>query len=632
MITKMRKFTFLVTSKEYEGFLDDIRQAGVVHTQELQHGATSPQFEEGKAWADRYKHALERLDKAVEDDKANPTELATNTSGNSAAAAPTDGKACVEAIEALQEKESALHKQLDSTERLIAQLEPWGDFSPESLAKLQDKGWKVRFYTCAAKAFQSEWETSHYATLISDQGGKAYFVTFTKEGEDAADLPAEELTLPAQSLSYYQQEKAETEAQLADIQQTLLQTNATQRDALLAAQVENENSISLSKVRLHSESLAEDAVKMLVGWVPEEKADQLMQLLDSKQIFYEAEAPTLEDNVPVQIRNGKFSTLFEPILRMYSLPKYQDLDILPFMSPFFMLFFGLCMGDAGYGLIILGLCIYLYCTLPKSQKAYATLGIYLGAMTIVCGTLTGTFFGIDLTQQSWAFLAPVKEYFVSENNYKIWGYSPMMVISVIIGLVQVLVGMVLASVKAGLLYGWNYAIGKMSWVVVLLALIACFGLPACGVALPQWLTYALYVIIATCCVGIYFYNTPGKNIFLNFGSGLWNTYGMATGLLGDLLSYIRLFALGLTGGVLGSVFNSLAIDLTSSLSWFIRWLPMLLILLIGHGINFALCMISSFVHPMRLTFVEFFKNANFEGGGEEYDPFRIKTVQAGDAS
>ena len=94
---------------------------------------------------------------------------------------------------------------------------------------------------------------------------------------------------------------------------------------------------------------------------------------------------------------------------------------------------------------------------------------------------------------------------------------------------------------------------------------------------------------------------------------------------GNVMSYIRLFALGLTGGVLGSVFNSLAIDMTSSLGWGIRWLPLILILLFGHGINFALCMISSFVHPMRLTFVEYFKNAEFEGGGNEYDPFRIKT-------
>ena len=141
-----------------------------------------------------------------------------------------------------------------------------------------------------------------------------------------------------------------------------------------------------------------------------------------------------------------------------------------------------------------------------------------------------------------------------------------------------------------------------------------------------FLQYILYGIGGIAVLGIMFYNSPDKNIFLNIGGGLWNTYGMATGLLGDLLSYIRLFALGLTGSVLGGVFNQLATDLTATLPWAIRWLPMLLILLLGHGINFGLCMISSFVHPMRLTFVEFFKNADFEGGGKAFTPFRRKAA------
>lgn len=111
---------------------------------------------------------------------------------------------------------------------------------------------------------------------------------------------------------------------------------------------------------------------------------------------------------------------------------------------------------------------------------------------------------------------------------------------------------------------------------------------------------------------------------LNLGSGLWATYGMSTGLLGDLLSYIRLFALGLTGGVLGSVFNSLAVDMSPQMP-VVHELVMVIILLLGHAINFGLCMISSFVHPMRLTFVEYFKNAEFDGNGKEYEPFKIKT-------
>ena len=97
---------------------------------------------------------------------------------------------------------------------------------------------------------------------------------------------------------------------------------------------------------------------------------------------------------------------------------------------------------------------------------------------------------------------------------------------------------------------------------------------------------------------------------------------MASGLLGDTLSYIRLFAIGLTGAILGGVFNSLAVDMTEGMNVVLRAVCMLLILLVGHSINIGLCTISSLVHPLRLIFVEYYKNAEFEGGGKEYKPFK----------
>ena len=435
------------------------------------------------------------------------------------------------------------------------------------------------------------------------------------------------MQLPDQSLDFYNKEEERLKIELEETRKQLYTLSCQNKPSVLAAQTENENGIDLSKVHLNTESIAADAVKLMEGWVMEKNEKEVVDYLEKNRIFYELAKPTLEDDVPIKITNGWYSRLFEPILKMYSLPSYHDLDVTPYLAPFFMLFFGLCMGDAGYGILIFAVSCILSRKLDADKKGYAYLGMFLGGMTIIVGILTGSVFGINLSRQEWAFLAPVKKYFISEDNYQIAGYSPMMVISVIIGLIQVLFGMVLSAVKAARLYGWKYGIGRMSWVVGILTALATFGLPACGVALPQWLVYVLYAVLAVCVIGIFFLNSPGKNIFLNIGTGVWDTYGMSTGLLGDLLSYIRLFALGLTGGVLGGVFNTLAIDLTSGMSWGVRWLPMLIILLLGHGINFALCMISSFVHPMRLTFVEFFKNAQFEGGGKAYDPFRVKTYK-----
>lgn len=621
MITQMRKITFLVTNKEYEQFLADIRKLGVVHVDELQSGVTSDEFEANKALAERYKNALKDLDYAVETYKTERAFTAVNPSGKTRDELLTEALSQVEQVETLFKREQDVKRLIEATEKNIKTLEPWGNFDFEQVKKLEKQGYHVGFFACSTKMLKAEWTDLYYATPISEVDKKTYFLTFSPQHPD---ITAETIELPPKSLSSYREELKQLRTQLDDIHVNMLSINGMYREVILAAQVEVGNDISLSRVHLSHEDVADNALKLMQGWIPAEKEEEVTSFLDERHIFYETESPVFEDDVPIEIKNNKYSSLFEPILKMYSLPNYHDLDVTPYFAPFFMLFFGLCMGDAGYGIIILAVSLLLLGKLPKEQKPYATLGVILGAMTIVCGTLTGSFFGIDLSQQDWAFLAPVKKYFINENNFTLFGYSPMMVISVIIGLIQVLLGMVLAGIKAAKLHGWRYGIGKFSWVTALLSAVLCFGLPACGVALPEWVTYVFYALIAVSAVGIFFLNTPKKNPLVNFGTGVWDTYGMATGLLGDLLSYIRLFALGLTGGVLGSVFNSLAVDMTDSLPWGVRWLPMLVILLLGHGINFALCMISSFVHPMRLTFVEFFKNANFEGGGKAYEPFRVK--------
>lgn len=619
MIEKMKKLTFLVTSKEYEPFLDGIRQLGVVHIAENQKGATSSELQRYLDKANRYKEALKSMDYAI------------SAYADEETVAPEPFKAdakqaedVMERLDTLLAEENQLKHQLDDVHKCKEQLFPWGNFDWNTLQELERYGFKAYFYSCSPKMFQPEWQNQYFATEITDYNKKTYFVAFAKQ---TPDINAELLQLPEQSLDFYNKEEERLKTELDETRKQLYTLSCQNKPSVLAAQTENENGIDLSKVHLNTESIAADAVKLMEGWVMEKNENEVVDYLEKNRIFYELAKPTLEDDVPIKITNGWYSRLFEPILKMYSLPSYHDLDITPYLAPFFMLFFGLCMGDAGYGLIILAVSFYLSRKLDADKKGYAYLGMFLGGMTIVVGLLTGSFFGIDLSQQEWAFLAPVRKYFINENNFQIAGYSPMMVISVIIGLIQVLFGMVLSAVKAASLYGWKYGIGRMSWVVGILTALATFGLPACGVALPQWLVYVLYAVLAVCVFGIFFLNSPGKNIFLNIGTGVWDTYGMSTGLLGDLLSYIRLFALGLTGGVLGGVFNTLAIDLTSGMSWGLRWLPMLIILLLGHGINFALCMISSFVHPMRLTFVEFFKNAHFEGGGKAYDPFRVKTYK-----
>ena len=626
MIQDMKKLTFLVTNKEYDKFIADIRDLGVIHVEELQQGATSDELQAGLDLAERYKNVLKALDFAAE-------SYESSTTYTPLPADASKGVALVDAVERLLAEENSVKHSIDATDEAIAQLEPFGEFSWDTVRQLETTGYKPYFYAVNNKMYKAEWGEKYYATPVNEFNKKTYFVAFSNEDSEP-EITAERLFLPGDSLSVYQEKRKTLGEQLASIHEQLLQVNTVDRASIEAGKVANENDIQLSKVHLSNENIADGAVKLMIGWALKENADRVVDYLEKEHIFYELEDPAFDDNVPIKIKNDKFSTLFEPILRMYSLPNYHDIDPLPFFAPFFMLFFGLCMGDMGYGLLILGVSIVIIFTKPDFVS-YGKLGALLGGMTCICGFITGTFFGIDLATVDWEWIKPIQPYFINDSmKDSFFGYSPMMVISVIIGLIQVLLGMTLAGCKAVKNYGLIYGVGKFSWVVALLSATVLFGFPLFGVEWSQPVQYVLYALIALSALGIFFLNNPnaykkdsvlGKALGVgsNLGAGVWATYGMSTGLLGDLLSYIRLFALGLTGGVLGSVFNSLAMDMSPDIP-VIHELVMLIILLFGHGINFGLCMISSFVHPMRLTFVEYFKNADFEGNGKEYQPFKVK--------
>lgn len=626
MIQEMKKLTFLVTNGEYEKFIANIRELGVIHVEELQQGVTSDELQAGLDMAVRYKEALKALDFAAESYEPSATYMPQ----------PADASKAVvllDTVERLLKEENSVKHSIDATDDAIQQLEPFGEFSWDSIRQLEQSGYKPYFYAVNNKMYKAEWGEKYFATAINEINKKTYFVAFSNEDQEP-DITAERLFLPDESLSVYQEKRKVLEEQLVSIHEQMLQVNAVDRASIEAGQVANENDIQLSKVHLSKEDIAGGAVKLMVGWTLKEKADGVVDYLEKEHIFYELEDPAFDDNVPIQIKNDKFSSLFEPILRMYSLPNYHDIDPLPFFAPFFMLFFGLCMGDMGYGLLIFAASIAIIFAKPDLAK-YGKLGALLGGMTCICGFITGTFFGIDLATVDWEFIKPMQPYFINDSmKDSFFGYSPMMVISVIIGLIQVLLGMTLAGCKAVKNYGFVYGVGKFSWVVALLSATLLFGFPLFGVEWSHPVQYVFYALIALSALGIFFLNNPnaykkdsalGKALGVgsNIGGGIWATYGMSTGLLGDLLSYIRLFALGLTGGVLGSVFNQLAMEMSPDVP-VVHELVMLIILLFGHGINFGLCMISSFVHPMRLTFVEYFKNADFEGNGKEYNPFQVK--------
>lgn len=265
---------------------------------------------------------------------------------------------------------------------------------------------------------------------------------------------------------------------------------------------------------------------------------------------YELEKPTNEDNPPILLKNNKFARLFEFIGELYSLPNYREIDLTPFFAPFFVLFFGFCLGDAGYGLLLLVL-ISLYKIKAKpSIKPILSLAQWLGAGTVVMGTVSGTFFGIQLLEVQVPWVVKLRAMMLDSQQ--------LFNLALIIGVVQIIFGMFLKVVNLWRQYGMPAALPTIGWLVLILGEGTCFFLSTKGFDVK----ILMYVIGGVAAVLIFILNNLRRNVFINIGAGLWDSYNMLTGLLGDTLSYIRLFALGISSSVLGLVFNDLAMNMS----------------------------------------------------------------------
>ena len=602
----MKKLTFLVYHKEYEEFLNSLRELGVVHIVEKQQGAAdNTELQENIRLFNRLAATLKLLQNQKHEKNA-----VIATEGGTA----TRGMQVLDEVDALQTEHGKLSQQLQSYAKEKEVLEVWGNFEPTGIQKLKDAGYIIGFYSCSEGNYKEEWETEYNAMIVNRISSKVFFVTVTKAGQEV-DLDVEQAKLPAYSLSRLEALYDTTEQAIEGNEKKLVALSETDIPSLKAALKELQSQIEFSKVVLSSEQTAGDKLMLIEGWAPAYSKVEIEAYLNDAHVYYEITDPMPGDNVPIRLNNKGFFAWFEPICKLYMLPKYNELDLTPFFAPFFMVFFGLCLGDSGYGLFLfLGATAYrlLAKKVTPSMKSIISLIQVLSASTFFCGLLTGTFFGANIYDLDWPIVQRLKHAVLMDNN-------DMFRLSLILGVIQILFGMVLKAVNQTIQLGFKYAIATIGWIILLVS-TAVSALFSSSELLSMGGT-AYKVVLCISGAMIFLFNTPGKNIFMNIGLGLWDSYNMVTGLLGDVLSYVRLFALGLSGGILAGVFNSLAVGMSPD-NVIAGPIVMVLIFVIGHAINMFMNVLGAMVHPMRLTFVEFFKNSGYEGGGKEYKPFK----------
>ena len=611
MIESMKKYTFLVLASQYDAFLERVREAGVVHVTLKAEGlAEDEQLRKTIADAD----ALTRLIEA-----GAPEQL-------------------------LSERNNVAAK-IEATKKEAQRMAIWGTFSSARIAELKAAGYELHFFTCSKKVFDEKW-----GSVVAQEGDTLYCVAVTKRLDDAlVTLNGEPFSLPDACTEQTLNEHSATELQadidalnglLAAADARIEAWGKANLDAKRQELQELRRSIDWQKVQLSSDSAADGALRLMEGFCPTEKTEELNKVLAELDTYYEVEDPVEGDATPVKLNNNKFAKLFEVFTGMYGWPTYGEFDPTPILAPFYLLFFSMCMGDAGYGILLM---LFGWLTYKGKLKIEMFDGLgpiimTLGVGTLVVGFFLGTAFGMDLTA-----LFPGLEHIilngkvVTEGGVRYLskaayaasglegGYDVAMVLALLIGVFHICLAMVVKALCYTKRFGFRAQLGTWGWTLLIVggiaALIICMAL-----SVPMEVTkIVLIVIAAISALGIYIFNTPGRNPLLNIGAGLWDTYNMATGILGDTLSYIRLYALGLAGGMLGGAFNNLGLMVmggsTEGATW--QWLPFILILIIGHLLNLAMSALGAFVHPLRLTFVEYFKNSGYEGKGNLYKPFAV---------
>ncbi len=589
MVTEMTKYDFILMSGDADAFLEKLQSMGVVDiTRSLK--PIDEKSEKLSSQAEIYRKAIAAL-KEVE-----PAEFAEKTYGDLA----------VNVLDTIKEKEASLN-QVAQLEKDLEESLPWGSFDVKGLSRLADMGLKLHFYK--AKAIDPVWREQYALSEISNDGVSTYFVVVS-DSEDY-DFPLKELPAPDRDAAAIKKEIASLKEDIEQKDKHLAELKCHESD------LRKEMDKITSKLDLHlanmaGEKAAEDYITVFEGFAPAENEPALRELLDKEGVLYLEDKAKVDDNPPIKLKNNKFVSMFELLTDMYGRPKYDEFDPTVFISIFFMLFFAFCMGDAGYGLVL----IIASLALKKVLGKIAPLGITLGIATTVIGLLFHTFFSVDMLTWSW-LPEGVKKCMLPAT---IAGFDGTMVLAIIVGIVHICLAMIVKTYQSTKVKGFANSLSTWGWTLLIVGGVIIGGLALMGVmdkAVTKWVIIGIGVLSA---LGIFFLNDLHRNPLLNFGSGLWETYNTATGLLGDVLSYLRLYALGLAGAKLGEAFNAIGVQALGDGG--AGWIPFVLIVVIGHTLNVAMCVLGAFVHPLRLNFLEFFKNSGYEGSGRKYKPLQ----------
>ncbi len=515
------------------------------------------------------------------------------------------------------DEEESIKMQNINLQMEIDRISEWGDFNPKIIQKLQsDYGLSIKLYSLAKKSLSKIDEKTQYL-ILKDQGKQVKIAVI------GGILPEND-----EFISFGLPEYG-----IIDCQR-VIDENLARKEEITATFYDEIRYLSAYKevLKLINEEIIFETVKhsmdsngtvsWITGFIPEESSDAVRSRAKSDNWGLLIDDVTEEDPVPTKLKNNKFVRIIQPVFDILgTVPGYREYDVSMFFLLFFAIFFAMIVGDAGYGLIFLGGAIGLHVGIKKLTEPVKLLYV-LSSVTIIWGTLTGTWFGSSSLLETIPLLKGLVIPQISTFTELFEGVSvkdsqnSVIFISFLLGICQLSLACIINFFRQ---FPERKAFAQLGWLLMIVGLYFLVLTLVLSYAFPSW---GMYLIVIGFITFVLFYEQKegqsfAKGLLKGLG-GLFNTFLDAISGFSNIISYIRLFAVGMASVAISSSFNSMAEPMFGG--WTIP--AAIIILLLGHGLNLVMGLLSVVVHGVRLNMLEFSGQLGMEWTGIKYEPFK----------
>ena len=609
MIVPMKKVSLIIFDRDRKTALSRLRESGVLHLEEKPAGS-GEKMDSLLEMQSRVLSATSKLDVSVKGEKS---EGAVNRDEIL--------KLIDETLE-IDQKISQLHKSLAEINSQIELLKPYGDFEPADLDILRSKGVDIRLFDTEVSSLP-EIKASG-ATVFLLQKKKKKVLLAAVYSQDAPDeFAAMAVKLPEYGVRELVSMHRDMEKQFSDLNGKLGEISKRREDfERLQAEIEQD----IEFEALTSGTQGDGTLIWMSGFIPDDKVSSLRELSSKEGWGIMIREPGPDDPIPTLIKNGPKVRIIQPVFDFLgTIPGYREYDISIYFLSYFTVFFAMIIGDAGYGLLFLLGAVFLALKNSKTGKPLpdaVRLLFLLSTATVAWGAVTGNWFGSKAIASIPLFrhltipaIATFPDLF---PGAEINPQSTIMWICFLLGLSQLTLANVMnfirefPGLKAFSYLGWGSIIGGLYFLV--LQLVISSPMPGFAVIMIGG-GFVLVIVFGEQGKGIGFV----KGLLKGFG-GAFTTFLDAISSFSNIISYIRLFAVGMSSFYIASSFNNLAAPMLKG--WTI---PVgILIIAIGHGLNLVMGLLSVVVHGIRLNMLEFSGQLGMEWTGIEYNPFRVR--------